>query len=161
MVHVLLLASQNPNYQIIVAGHSLGGALASLCAVELAEWIDSQQEVYLTTFESLRVGDNTFVELSNHFFLPKTYRSIRVTNAHDVCVHLPTADLGFIHMGQEYFVPSPQEGLPSKTAYACGAAEGEDPRCSYGYLEYSVADNLFYPSAWNEIIFGTASTRAN
>lgn len=161
VAHVLLLASQNPNYRIVVTGHSLGGALASLCAMELAELIDSGQEVYLTTFESPRVGDNTFVELSRHLFPPQTGRSIRVTHSHDVCVHLPSTDLGFIHIGQEYFIPSPQEGLPPRTAYACSPAQEEDPRCSYGYLGYSVDDHLFYPSTWNGIIFGTVGTRTS
>jgi hypothetical protein len=79
-----------------VTGHSLGGAIAQLAAVELAEL---GYNVTLVTLGSPRVGDTRFAELLNKA-VPRLYR---ITHNRDPIVHLPYVFMGFIHAGPEIF----------------------------------------------------------
>jgi predicted lipase len=92
MRHISRLS--NEHTRIIVTGHSLGGALATLFAAELAHTIP-KLSVSCYAFGSPRVGDASFVkaihELSN-------LTIIRFNNAYDVIPWMPY--FGFVHTNE-------------------------------------------------------------
>uniref|UniRef100_A0A453HWN1 Fungal lipase-type domain-containing protein n=1 Tax=Aegilops tauschii subsp. strangulata TaxID=200361 RepID=A0A453HWN1_AEGTS len=69
---------------INVVGHSMGGALASFCALDLSvKW--GSHKVQLITFGQPRVGNPAFAE----YFNEQVPRTIRVTHENDIVPHLP------------------------------------------------------------------------
>ena len=68
---------------VIVAGHSLGGALATLCAADIKRALRLNTTVY--TFASPRVGDPAFAERFNAE-CPDTWR---VVNTEDLITNVP------------------------------------------------------------------------
>lgn len=146
----------HPNYVIKTMGHSLGGCLATLFALELNEVLAYKSIIHLTTYEAPRLGDEAFATLVRRQFPGGTdlNKSIRVTHANDVVVHVPPYFVGFRHAAQEYFIPQKHNGESPKSAYACSPTSGEDPRCSDDCLGYSIDDHLLYPPTWDNLVFG-------
>lgn len=80
-----LLALIPPELPLFITGHSLGGALATLAAVDIAtNTIFSSPIVY--TFGAPRVGDPSFVKYYN-YTVPIHWR---IQNKYDIVPHLPT-----------------------------------------------------------------------
>jgi kumamolisin len=79
-----------------VAGHSLGGALATLYVLENAR-TDQLSNPLLCTFASPFVGDSTFAAAFNGLGLT----SWRIVNAPDLVPKLPPQILGFTHVNTE------------------------------------------------------------
>ncbi|KAL2922797.1 putative feruloyl esterase A [Bienertia sinuspersici] len=69
---------------IIVIGHSMGGAMAAICALDLTVHYDIKN-VRVTTFGQPRIGNAAFASYYTQF-VPNT---IRVTHEHDMVPHLP------------------------------------------------------------------------
>jgi hypothetical protein len=81
--------------RIIVTGHSLGGALAMLCALSLAEaWLHPE---HVITFGQPRVGDAAF---KRYYNLELGSSTTRVVNAVDAVVRSPGVLLGYRHAGE-------------------------------------------------------------
>jgi predicted lipase len=59
------LISAHPNSKIFITGHSLGGALAVLAAMDIKAYLSPSQMITLYTYGQPRVGN---VELSNYIF---------------------------------------------------------------------------------------------
>lgn len=140
--HVSYLVQKNPDYKIVVVGHSLGGALATICAMELNEMLSFSKNIRLVSYASPRVGNEEFVELvAKHF--PDPYNRVRVTNGNDIVSHIPPYVMGFHQSAREIFIPpgSKQASL----AFECDPSNGEDPRCANAYIGYSVEDHLYFP----------------
>ena len=91
MAHVL---SPRPP-EVVVVGHGLGGALATLYAVDNAH-DERLANPLLCTFASPRVGDAGFVAA----FEALRLTSWRVVNAPDVVPMLPPESAGFGHVGR-------------------------------------------------------------
>ncbi len=96
-----VLTKQNIKY-VHCIGHSLGGALATLCA----NWLQSKYSTYLYTFGSPRVG---LYDFSNYLSIQMTSERIfRVYHKTDPVPMIPTWP--FVHVpesGQDYWLPSP------------------------------------------------------
>ena len=92
------LLQSHPNYRIIITGHSLGGAIASLIAVDLAHILPSHN-IVLYTFGSPRVG-NAATSAHANAVLP---RAVRITHLQDVVPHLPTESRGYVHFPHEVY----------------------------------------------------------
>jgi len=84
-----------PYPKVIVTGHSLGGAIATLAAAELAK---SGYNVDLITFGSPRVGNNLFAEYVNDLVSSSNYR---VTYKNDVVTVNPPQARAYWHVGTE------------------------------------------------------------
>jgi kumamolisin len=82
-----------PSTSVIIAGHSLGAALATLYAMENAK-TDQIKNPLICTFASPLVGDSTFAAAFNQLNLT----SWRVVNAPDLVPKLPPEFLGFTHV---------------------------------------------------------------
>ena len=77
-----------------VTGHSLGGAIATLCAVDLQYNFSPQIAVEAYTFGSPRVGNGAFADSYNRR-VPDTWR---VVNGWDAVVGLPVPWQGYRHV---------------------------------------------------------------
>ena len=82
------------NANITITGHSLGAALATLLAMDMA--VNTKLAVGLYTLASPRVGDLTFHNVFNHV-VPNAYR---IANRLDVVTKTPPPLLYF-HVGDE------------------------------------------------------------
>uniref|UniRef100_A0A0D9X2P7 Fungal lipase-type domain-containing protein n=2 Tax=Leersia perrieri TaxID=77586 RepID=A0A0D9X2P7_9ORYZ len=110
---------------VIVTGHSMGGAMASFCALDLAINLGSDS-VQLMTFGQPRVGNTAF---SSYFakYVPNT---IRITHGHDIVPHLPPyfsflPHLTYHHFPREVWVNDSDGNI---TEQICDDS-GEDPNC--------------------------------
>jgi hypothetical protein len=93
-----------PGQRLVLAGHSLGGALATLVAYALA---DLQPVVY--TYGQPRVGDRRLSADIDH----KIRRYYRFVHTNDIVPCLPL--LGYRHAGQQYYID--RKGVPSAVAH--------------------------------------------
>ncbi|XP_062215615.1 lipase-like isoform X2 [Phragmites australis] len=126
---------------IIVTGHSMGGAIASFCALDLAINFGSSN-VHLMTFGQPRVGNAAFA--SNFAkYVPNT---IRMTHERDIVPHLPPhffflPKLTYRHFPREVW----EHDVDGKTIFQVCDGSGEDPNCcSVFVLFWSVSDHLTY-----------------
>lgn len=90
--------------RIVVTGHSLGGALATLCAVELAtQFMDKMLSCYV--FASPRVGDRRFVEAAEKL---ANLTILRIHVQKDLVTNLPY--FGFVHTPCVTYAPFRSSG---------------------------------------------------
>jgi predicted lipase len=83
---------------VTVTGHSLGGALATLCAVDVQYNFSSQFAIDIYTFGAPRVGNQGFRESFNRR-VPASYRFVF---GMDLVPALPRPWQGYSHVDQEY-----------------------------------------------------------
>jgi triacylglycerol lipase len=104
------LRNLNPALPCYITGHSLGGAIATLTAMDLALAMpDLQEQLRLYTYASPRVGDPEFV-LAHNQLIPNSYR---IFNLADMIPMFPPIKLTspYAHVGQEWSFLS-QQGDP-------------------------------------------------
>lgn len=94
------LVKRSNTHTIVCTGHSLGGALATLAAVDLS--LDGRK-VICHTFGSPRVGNDKFAEL----FSKRVYTSMRVFNKRDPVTMVPLS-FRFTHVDTGYSINSKQ-----------------------------------------------------
>ena len=94
----------HPDYQVIVTGHSLGGALANLCAADLRNQHVSPL-VDLYTFGAPRTGDQ---DLAAYITAqaPAQGANYRVTHRDDPVPRVPPKSLGYGHPLPQYYIDS-------------------------------------------------------
>lgn len=103
----------NPDLPCYISGHSLGGALSTLAAIDIAlnaPQLRSQLQLY--TYASPRVGDPTFAAAHSQL-IPNSYR---VVNLADVIPLVPPTKLQgiYAHIGQEWaFLSQNGDVLPN------------------------------------------------
>lgn len=89
-LHALIL--EHAPSKLLLCGHSLGGGIACLAAVDVRAFFDGVQ-IHLVTFGAPRVGDATFASL-----LESSTRSyLRVSAPNDLIPDFPGVLLGFTH----------------------------------------------------------------
>eukprot|EP00735_Rhodelphis_limneticus_P003492 TRINITY_DN1496_c0_g1::TRINITY_DN1496_c0_g1_i1::g.27097::m.27097 TRINITY_DN1496_c0_g1::TRINITY_DN1496_c0_g1_i1::g.27097 ORF type:complete len:315 (+),score=67.82,sp/O59952/LIP_THELA/35.69/6e-33,Lipase_3/PF01764.20/4.2e-32,DUF2974/PF11187.3/8.5e-08,PGAP1/PF07819.8/0.00024,Thioesterase/PF00975.15/0.0025,Abhydrolase_1/PF00561.15/0.0041,Abhydrolase_6/PF12697.2/0.0042,Abhydrolase_5/PF12695.2/0.0088,zf-RanBP/PF00641.13/0.043 TRINITY_DN1496_c0_g1_i1:97-945(+) len=125
------LASMPSPKKIITTGHSLGGALATVAAVDLMQhgyYVDT-----MYTFGGPRVGNDVFTDFLTHWT-----DSWRVINENDIVPSLPPMGFDFQHFEYEVWY---RDGN-----YQICNASGEDPSCynSLPAITYSIPDHLNY-----------------
>jgi triacylglycerol lipase len=95
---VLSQLGGNPS-SLIIVGHSLGGALATLCALDSEVANLSNGQIQAVTFASPRVGDTRFRDE----FKNKVNDCLRIANRSDLVPQLPLPIL-YCHVGQAAIV---------------------------------------------------------
>uniref|UniRef100_A0A0D9VTZ2 Fungal lipase-type domain-containing protein n=1 Tax=Leersia perrieri TaxID=77586 RepID=A0A0D9VTZ2_9ORYZ len=130
------------DFSIIVTGHSMGGAIASFCALDLAI-THGGNNVYLMTFGQPRVGNAAFAA----YFAKYVPNTVRVTHERDIVPHLPPyffifPDQTYHHFPREVW----EHEVDGKTIYEVCDGSGEDPNCSRSVfvLFWSASDHLTY-----------------
>jgi len=96
-VNSCLQAASRP---VFITGHSLGGALAILCALEMYRQKVPIAAVY--TFGQPRVCNRIFQNLYDAVLFEETFR---VVNQNDIVPRTPGVLMGYHHCGQEIFLP--------------------------------------------------------
>ncbi|KAG5471469.1 hypothetical protein LSCM1_01558 [Leishmania martiniquensis] len=155
---LLELHKQHPSYTFLLTGHSLGGAMALLGALDLATGnlleegvLDSDAQGYLEalrllrgpllelyTFGEPRVGNHAFSTWSKSVLMRQ--RQYRVTHGRDPVPHLPPQLFGYLHVPQEVWYPK-----EDSTIHLCQETDDdEDPNCSNSVYAVSVPDHLLY-----------------
>lgn len=89
-IHELIL--EHAPSRLLLCGHSLGGGIACLAAVDIRAFFDGV-EIHLVTFGAPRVGDTAFASQ-----LESSVRSyVRVNAPNDLIPDFPGVLLGFTH----------------------------------------------------------------
>lgn len=130
LAEVQQLRRQFPNYKVVVSGHSLGGALSHLTALELDAAGISNVELY--TFGSPRVTNTELAEYSTSRFPTAS----RVTHAKDLVVHTP-GRIFYTHMAGEWHQPEGVVDVIECFGY-------EDENCAGQYVFTSIEDHMEY-----------------
>ena len=93
---VTQLRVKYPKAKVRITGHSLGAAVAVLCAFDLATTHKIPIDA-VWTFGKPRVGNDAWKE-TFQVWIPRHYR---ITHYHDLVPHVPAAWMGFLHSHQE------------------------------------------------------------
>jgi triacylglycerol lipase len=109
------LADVAPDVRITVLGHSLGGAMAVLAAVDLKS-NGGRSSVDVCTVGGPRVGKLDFRNNFNRT-IPRCFR---LTNQFDVVPHVPSLLTGWVHVGDEIEVDGDVDNSHSLVAYLEG-----------------------------------------
>ncbi|KAL7178087.1 hypothetical protein ACSBR2_031274 [Camellia fascicularis] len=129
---------------IMVTGHSMGGAMAVFCGLDLKVNHEARN-VQVMTFGQPRIGNAAFASYYSQL-VPNT---IRVTNDHDIVPHLPPyyphfAQKTYHHFPREVWIHQIGFGtLVYKVEKVCDSS-GEDPSCSRSVVGKSISDHLEY-----------------
>jgi predicted lipase len=123
------LMAKFPSYSVVVTGHSLGAAMATLTALDfLSDGIKNT----MYNFGSPRIGNDEFAAYTS------TMISSRNRNTHykDMVPHIPMHER-FTHISGEWY-----EDEKTKTLNQCNGYE--DPNCSYQWHITSIDDHMNY-----------------
>lgn len=135
--HILTALQNNPEYEVTLVGHSLGGAVAALAGLEmrLKGW-----DPKVTTFGEPMVGNAAFVDfLDKHFQLgdysksthaPEAQRFHRVTHVDDPIPLLPLREWGYAPHAGEIYISKPD--LPPRLEDLQSCSGDQDSRCIAG-----------------------------
>lgn len=119
----LIVKQHAKETKIIVTGHSLGGALATLCAVDIQfNFLDKFVEC--VTFGSPRVGNKAFAESFNKR-IPSSFRYV---NGQDIVCKVPMPIFGYCHVDQKI-------QIGKKKFYKLFSIEDHYPNLYQGNLE--------------------------
>eukprot|EP00210_Caulerpa_lentillifera_P002079 g1994.t1 len=89
-----LITRKDPNWTVYTTGHSLGGALATLCAFEMSSrWLRKPPKVKMYNFGSPRVGNQSFAENFNQL----VSESWRIVSRKDLVTTIPRL-AGYCHV---------------------------------------------------------------
>ncbi|KAI9294426.1 alpha/beta-hydrolase [Neoconidiobolus thromboides FSU 785] len=129
------LLNAHPEYKLIVTGHSLGGAIANLAAIEIRDKFNlSWDNIELYTYGQPRVGSKEFAE----WFDTQTLTVARVVNKRDIVPHNPARATLYHHINNEIY-------LWDDKITVCKTNELEDKSCSVSQLFFlSAGDHLKY-----------------
>jgi pimeloyl-ACP methyl ester carboxylesterase len=125
---------ENPDYQLVLVGHSLGGAVAALAALEFQGRGWTPQ---VTTFGEPRIGNvalNTYIDkqfgLSNASVPAEDALYRRVTHVDDPVPLLPLGEWGYRMHAGEVFISKSSLAPSREDLLHC--AGDEDVRCIQG-----------------------------
>lgn len=152
------LIQRYPEYRLSLVGHSLGGAVAALAALEVNTkgW-----KPQLTTFGEPRIGNDKFVEYLDERLITQaaggevvegesrvweSYR--RVTHVNDPVPLLPLTEWGYRMHAGEVYISKPNLSPDIKDLWFCDG--DEDPNCIAG-AEPSVSEDEAEALAFQEL----------
>lgn len=130
------LRSKYNTNKVVITGHSLGGAIASHCAMDFYDYLGIEPYgVY--TFGSPRVGNSQF----SSYYKSRVKNTYRITHQKDMVLYVPFYNWGFRHVPTEYWYPTSSSGSYKK----CDGS-GEDSDCSrkWSLLPPNIFDHLWY-----------------
>jgi hypothetical protein len=96
----------NPTYKVVVTGHSLGGAVATLAVAYIRR---DGYDADLYTYGSPRVGNLPFVQ----YVTNQPGGEYRITHTDDPVPRLPPILLNYRHTSPEYWIDGGSDGVVS------------------------------------------------
>ncbi|KAH9854697.1 alpha/beta-hydrolase [Lenzites betulinus] len=131
-----LISDKGAN-QVMVIGHSLGGALAELDSLFFSLQLPSTVHVKGVTYGTPRVGNKAFASLIDD----KVPDFVRINNEKDLIPIVPGRFLGFEHPHGEIHITAPG------SAVSCaGDDDGDDKTCSD-----KTVSNIFFGNILNHL----------
>uniref|UniRef100_A0A0N4ZBW7 Lipase_3 domain-containing protein n=1 Tax=Parastrongyloides trichosuri TaxID=131310 RepID=A0A0N4ZBW7_PARTI len=129
----------NPNYEVWITGHSLGGSMAAIAAANLVYHnYATKDQIKLITFGEPRGGDTAFA-LNIDQNIGYAYRII---HKRDPVPHMPLKGmLGYVHHKSEIFYDNDMS--PGSPFLVCTGID-DDNECSNKYADLNPFDHLFY-----------------
>lgn len=149
---------------IHILGHSLGGAIASICGLDLRTNYNqniTDKKVRVVTLGQPRIGNLAFSEYYDRSF-SNANDTLRIINGNDIIPHLPPLATGYIHHSREVWVSDnllnyiiehgklyhELLGGSPNTTILCSSIIPEDPECSFSISpsKLSLSQHMF---VWN------------
>jgi predicted lipase len=131
------LYNKYPSAKIWATGHSLGGSMAGLAAIDIQQNISKHTR--LITFEQPRTGNSEFAKFVSRL-LPDT---VRITHSNDPVPHMPFRWLYYDHYGTEVHYDK------NFSSFKVCDGSGFDLTCAESHSHYT----LFGYSALNKHLF--------
>lgn len=130
--------SQYPTYQVVVTGHSSGGALATYAAAYF-KGMGLAPDLY--TYGANAAGNPAFAEFASR----QPGQVFRITHLDDVGPKLPPLILGFAHPSPEYWIYKGSEIATSYAPSDIKICEGYTSlKCNGGTLIPGLIPHFFY-----------------
>lgn len=132
------MSSKYHTNKLLITGHSLGGALATVAAFDMLYYKQPYEVSYLITFGSPRVGNYDFSEYFNMFSI----YSKRITHYYDIVPHVPEEFLGYRHISNEIWYNEHNSDY-----VICNDNDSEDNSCSDSCSPTkctSTSDHMYY-----------------
>ncbi|KAK7207992.1 Alpha/Beta hydrolase protein [Myxozyma melibiosi] len=126
MDYLLNLTQMYPDYDMLVSGHSLGGAIAVLAGADLLN-LGFYPEI--TTFGQPRVGNTYFADYFDYLVMKSGVDRMRVTHKSDPVPQVPLGAL-WRHSGDEIYISKGPLSPTPEDCYICDGQEDDD--CSSG-----------------------------
>ena len=110
------LAKLYPDYEIVFTGHSLGGAMASIAAVDFHVQTKGiyDDRISVITFGQPRVGNEAWANYYDS--LPFSSRIFRVVKDADPIAQLPPRFTFYVHGGKQYEINSKNQTFPCEVS---------------------------------------------
>ncbi|MEK4511335.1 lipase family protein [Paenibacillus sp. FSL K6-2524] len=118
------LSKLSPSKTLYITGHSLGGALATLCAIDIAA-NTHYTSPNLFTYGSPRVGDPAFAKVFSKY-VPNSYR---IANPFDIVTHAPPSIYKLPNRDKKYYYSHVQ--TLSSLSFQNGSVSGNHIISSY------------------------------
>ncbi|KAF7726539.1 hypothetical protein EC973_008670 [Apophysomyces ossiformis] len=120
---------EHPDYEVIVAGHSLGGALAVLGVLDLYQRESrlNNKNLRLFTYGGPRVGNPDFA----YYAVGTGIQWWRSVHNRDVVPHMPPQAAGYLHPGLEFWIND------SKNVVQICESELETDSCSNSIVPFT------------------------
>mmetsp|Transcript_4340 Transcript_4340/g.10505 ORF Transcript_4340/g.10505 Transcript_4340/m.10505 type:complete len:402 (-) Transcript_4340:95-1300(-) len=134
----------HPDAAVYITGHSLGAALAALCALELS-MLFNRTDIGLYSFGEPRVGNKYFAD----FFAERVPNTSRIVHQDDVVPHLPPQGKGVLLLTDFHHHPTEvwQTGSKDDDFVICDQT-GEDPKCSNSLPQVHLLPQFPQPSSF-------------
>lgn len=94
---IMILLKKHPGFRLHVTGHSLGGALATMCSFFLACNESIPTPVTCISFAAPRVGTRSFLNACQYLERTSQLRMLRLMNHQDTVAVIPI--LNYVHVG--------------------------------------------------------------
>ncbi|KAK9476064.1 Alpha/Beta hydrolase protein [Lipomyces japonicus] len=120
------LTASYPDYEVVITGHSLGGAIAILFGVDA---VLKGYHPKVVTYGQPRVGNSEFASWVDDRFFDWPEKLLRVTHRNDPVVRVPFGPAWRHHSGEIYVSKGPLAPTP-EDCYICDGQEDLD--CSAG-----------------------------
>ena len=96
----------NPNIPCYITGHSLGGAVATLSAIEIALQVpEIRSQIQLYTYAAPRIGDRDFVQAHSQL-IPNSYRIVNLSDSVPLVPPIKIQNrfttVNYAHVGQKW-----------------------------------------------------------
>lgn len=120
------LFKKYPGYRLLLTGHSLGGALATLSAPFISRDMKiPYSQMRIITYGQIRVGNLPFAMWYNHLNINFT----RVVNGIDGIADFPSFSNDWVHIQQEVYIKNGDY-------FVCSTTKMEHPHCSFKKLSF-------------------------